>query len=93
MKRGFVVLILAPMVIWAAVAGCSRGTEKEMRSPKALWQEKCTRCHSLSRSADRVMTPERWRETVERMQAKPFSNISEQEAGVILDHLIETRSK
>jgi cytochrome c2 len=77
--------------MWISCAGGPQETGD--MSPKALWQSKCTQCHALERSAEKRLSPDEWRTIVNRMQGKMFSNISEQQADVILDYLIETRSR
>ncbi len=74
------------LVVGASEIGAGEGTE-----PKALFESRCTKCHSLDRT-NRSDTPEGWRAIVNRMRAKPGSAISEQDAEIISRYLVE-RSK
>jgi len=70
--------------------GRSTGATEPLE-PKALFEKRCSRCHSLDK-ANRTETPERWKAIVEKMKAKWFSGISEEDAEVITRYLIGNRS-
>lgn len=85
MKRLILVLIAVFASLTAAQAALAQ-------DPDQLYREKCTKCHTLERT-ERMESPEFWRETVNRMQDKWFSGISEEEAQIIMDYLIMMRGK
>lgn len=64
----------------------------EQLEPKALFEKRCSRCHSLDRT-NRTEKPEAWKALVNRMKAKMSSGISDEDAEVIYRYLIENRSK
>jgi hypothetical protein len=59
--------------------------------PKALFEKRCSRCHSLDRT-NKVESVEYWNSTVKKMKKKFFSGISAEDANVITDYLIMTKT-
>jgi hypothetical protein len=57
-----------------------------------LTQQKCTACHDRDRIVHSQMSPNEWRETVERMRRFPGSNISPTEQETILRCLLHRAS-
>jgi hypothetical protein len=80
---GLALLLLAPS------HGITGGEDLE---PRALFQKRCTRCHTLERT-NRMESPEFWRETVRRMAFKDSSGISQRDMEIIGDYLVDTHSK
>ena len=78
-----VALILVP--VW--------GTAAQAQDPKALFEERCAMCHSLSRPLDKTKTAEGWRETVNRMKGYAKGRISDAEAEIIANYLSEIRAQ
>jgi len=74
------------------ILGWSTNALAEQLEPKALFKKRCSRCHRLDRT-NRTETPEAWKAIVNRMKAKFFSGISDEDAEVITRYLIENRSK
>jgi len=74
------------------ILGRSTGAVEEPLEPKALFEKRCSRCHSLDR-ANRTEKPEDWKAIVKKMKGKWFSGISDEDAEVITRYLIENRSK
>jgi hypothetical protein len=74
------------------ILGRSTGASTEPMEPKAVFEKRCSRCHSLDK-ANRTETPERWKAIVKKMKAKWFSGISDEDAEVITRYLIEKRAK
>jgi len=58
--------------------------------PKALFEKRCSRCHSLDKT-NRNESGEYWKSTVEKMKKKFFSGISDQDAAVITEYLVKTK--
>jgi len=58
--------------------------------PKALFEKRCSRCHSLDKT-NRTESKEWWEATVNKMKKKFFSGISDEDASVIKDYLIKTK--
>ena len=59
---------------------------------EALFQQKCSKCHTLDRT-NVTMTSEEWWTTVLAMKKKWFSGISDEDAKVIYQYLVQNRSK
>jgi hypothetical protein len=81
-------LVVSSALLLAPLSGIA---EDEDLEPKALFQKRCTKCHTLDRT-NRKENSEFWRETVSRMKEKPFSGISDRDAQVIADYLVDTHS-
>ncbi|MBI3090536.1 MAG: c-type cytochrome [Candidatus Tectomicrobia bacterium] len=60
-------------------------------SGAALLDEKCTRCHDLSRVFDRTKTAEGWVQTVDRMRELLPGWIAAREGGLVAAYLAEIR--
>jgi len=74
------------LVIDASESGAGEGVE-----PRALFEARCSKCHSLDRT-NRSESPKGWQALVNRMSGKPGSGISEQDAEIILQYLVERRT-
>jgi hypothetical protein len=62
----------------------------ETLEPKALFEKRCSRCHSLDKT-NRNESADFWTSTVQKMKKKFFSGISKEDAAVITDYLIKTK--
>ncbi len=58
-----------------------------------LFEIKCSKCHSIERPKSKQKTEEEWRKTVIRMKNKKGSEISDEEAELIIKHLVEKYGK
>jgi cytochrome c5 len=58
---------------------------------KALFEAKCSVCHSLSRPLGKTMDLAGWTKTVTRMQKVNGCPITDQEAKTIIDYLVAVR--
>jgi len=65
----------------------------EENSAKALFEARCSMCHSTSRPLGKTKTPEQWRQTVTRMQERTAGKISDDEREIIIRYLSEIRGK
>jgi cytochrome c5 len=59
---------------------------------QTLLEERCTRCHDLSRVEQARKTADEWRTTVERMVGKG-ANLTPQEQEALIQYLAETYPK
>ncbi|MEW6263306.1 MAG: hypothetical protein AB1641_09525 [Thermodesulfobacteriota bacterium] len=82
---GLLVVILAVTVFWAAPGGAQKP------NPKALFEEKCSRCHETNRALIKTKTLDGWKDTVKRMMGKKNAAISKQEAELITQYLFGIR--
>ena len=55
--------------------------------PKALFEKKCQKCHSLERVKEAHLTKDQAKETVEKMRKKEGAKISKEEAESIYDYM------
>jgi cytochrome c5 len=71
----------------AALAGAETGNPKA----KALFEEKCSACHALSRPLGKNKDRDGWAKTVIRMQKVNGCPITDAEAKEIIDYLVAVR--
>ena len=62
----------------------------EEMEPKALFEKRCSRCHSLNKT-DRNESADYWKATVQKMKKKFFSGIKDEDVPVITEYLIKTK--
>lgn len=62
----------------------------ETMEPKALFEKRCSRCHSLDKT-NRNEAGEFWKSTVQKMKKKSFSRINDKDANIITEYLIKTK--
>lgn len=60
---------------------------QESDEGKALFEAKCGKCHSLSKSLEETKNLEKWKETALRMSKKKNSGINQKEAEKIAGYL------
>ncbi len=68
----------------------------EMQKNYKLFEQKCSRCHTLARAINSELTGEAWRKYVYKMMRKPGSGLTSKTAEPIIKFLIydsETRKK
>ena len=82
-------LIISFIIFFAFTGG--HALSSDAPDPKALFEKRCSRCHSLDRT-EQNKTEDYWKATVERMKKKFFSGISDEEAKIITDYLIKTKT-
>ena len=61
--------------------------------PKALFESRCSMCHTLERPLTVKKSAAGWMETVTRMRGKSPGTISEADAEIIAKYLFEIRGK
>jgi len=97
-----VVLLLLFLLALALFAGCAQPAEEppgenQEEPPRdevaltgaELVEERCVQCHSLDR-VSREREDQEWLEHTERMQAKSPDLLTDEEAGLVLEHLQAT---
>jgi hypothetical protein len=62
----------------------------ETMEPKALFEKRCSRCHSLDKT-NRTESADYWKATVQKMKKKFFSGIKDTDAAIITEYLIQTK--
>jgi hypothetical protein len=79
-----VFLSLAPL--------CAHSIGQGATDAKALFEKKCSACHSADRPRSLKKTNEEWTKTVMRMKEKT-GNITNDEAAIIIDYLTTAYGK
>lgn len=83
-------MFVAVLGIAACVSGPTVAPEPAdpaLKPAKAVFEAKCSLCHSIGRPLGKNKTPGEWRETVTRMQKMAGDKISEADARAILAYL------
>ena len=80
------------MLFFFILITCLEGNAfSETLEPKALFEKRCSRCHSLDRTK-RTESAEGWKAIVNKMKKKFFSGISDADASIIIDYLVKTKT-
>jgi len=82
-----VVVVLVVLTSSLYPAGAEEGGG--IADGKALYEERCTPCHSTKRIERMKKSRERWKNTVMRMREKDPHRIGIEEAETIVDYLAE----
>jgi mono/diheme cytochrome c family protein len=100
-KKGKVMMkkLILLSIIGLYIAGCDSGAtvapeppDPVLKPAKAIFEAKCSLCHSISRPLGKNKTPMGWNETVTRMQQKAPDKISDTDVKAIVDYLNAVRS-
>jgi len=65
----------------------------ETVDPKVLFEKKCKACHSTSRAKSLSQTKEEWTKIVMKCKERKNSNITDEEANIIISYLTKTYGK
>ena len=88
--RSYLKLILFILFVSLLVTCAERKTYSEPMEPVALFEKRCSRCHSLDKT-NRTESAEYWKSTVQKMKKKFFSGIKDEDAAIITEYLIKTK--
>ncbi len=64
------------------------GYPAEMQAAYKLFASKCSKCHTIARPINTMMTRSEWERYVKRMMHKPNSGISDKQGKEIFDFLV-----
>ena len=67
-----------------------QGYAQEKIDAKVLFEKKCRACHNTSRAKSLNKTKEEWTKTVTECKERRNSNITNDEAKIIIDYLTKT---
>ena len=67
--------------------------EKPEIDAKALFEQKCSTCHSSDRPKAKAKTAKEWASTVTHMKQVNGAHLSDEEAKLIVDYLARTQPK
>ncbi|MBI4844719.1 MAG: photosystem P840 reaction-center cytochrome c-551 [Nitrospirae bacterium] len=79
------------MLSLPGISACA--DEKAAVDAKALFEAKCSQCHSIDRPKSKKKTEAEWEKTVMRMKNQNGCDISDEEAKIIIKYLSETYGK
>ncbi len=87
------ILILTMLAFFSSGCVPMQCYAQEKIDAKALFEKKCSACHSTSRPKSLSKTKEEWTKSVTKCKEKKNSNISDEEAKIIIDYLAKTYGK
>jgi hypothetical protein len=90
MKSSMIAATILVLLSLAFIPPQSKG--QDATDAKALFERKCSVCHSANRSKSTNKTNEEWTKLVARMKEKTAS-ITNAEAGMIVDYLAKAYGK
>ena len=80
--------LLAGIALAALTAGsASTAAEKAPVDAKALFESKCSACHTIDRPKGKKKSKEGWEATVTRMIKTNGARVTDEEAKAIIDYL------
>jgi cytochrome c2 len=90
MKR----ISLSVLAVFFAIASAvlAQDVQKDQVDAKALFENKCSACHSIDRSKSKKKTASAWADIVKRMRRRGAA-VTDQEAKIIVDYLAENYGK
>ncbi|GAB6062663.1 photosystem P840 reaction-center cytochrome c-551 [Deferrisoma palaeochoriense] len=78
-------------LVSALVAGPAVAQEFDLEAAKALFEQKCSACHSLDRPLKKNKDRAGWEKTVSRMARYASGMISPEDADIIVEYLTRVR--
>lgn len=81
------------MVFLAGSITSAHSAEKPKADANALFEQKCSTCHSIDRPKSKRKTLQDWKDTVMRMKNVNGAQITDQEAKEIIDYLAKNFGK
>ena len=84
-------IIIFVLSLFLLITCAGKQVSSESLEPKALFEKRCSRCHSLDRT-NKNESGEYWKSTVQKMKKKFFSGISDEEANIITEYVIKTKT-
>jgi mono/diheme cytochrome c family protein len=88
-KKILIVIIISLLVLTGLSLYAAEATKVDA---KALFEKKCSQCHSADRPKSKKKTAAEWESTVARMQ-KNGCPVTDEEAKIIVDYLANTYGK
>jgi mono/diheme cytochrome c family protein len=90
--RRISVYCLAMVFLMASVVLSQNVQQDQPIDAKALFETKCSTCHSLKRPMSKKKTEAKWTKTVARMR-KHGCVLTDEEAQIIVDYLVQNYGK
>jgi mono/diheme cytochrome c family protein len=92
MEMRKVIICLMAMAALAASGVLGQSAEEGQLDAAALFEQKCSICHSTNRAKSKHKTASKWATTVERMRKKG-APLTDEEAKVVIDYLAQNYGK
>lgn len=86
MKRTVLLLAAFMMMVTLPALVSAAGDDEA----KALFESKCSQCHSIENATDKTDTPKGWHSTVTRMREQNGCPITMQESEIIINYLAKS---
>lgn len=83
------ILILGLIAVMTFAGGTLYAKEESSQKARALFNAKCSLCHSIERPMSKKKSPDAWRSTVMRMKNVNGAPITDEEANAIVEYLSE----
>jgi len=80
------------MVFLITSAVLAQNVQKDQMDAKALFENKCSACHSTDRPKSKNKTASEWADTVERMRGHGCA-VNDAQAKIIVDYLAKNYGK
>ena len=90
--RRISVYCLAMVFLIASVVLAQNVQKDQPVDAKALFEKKCSTCHSINRPMSKKKTEEKWAKTVARMR-KHGCALTDEETKIIVDYLVQNYGK
>lgn len=91
MKKLHVYLLMVSFLAVSVISAYS--AEKPKVDAKALFEQKCSTCHSIDRPKSKKKSAKEWENTVMRMKNVNGCPVTDEEAKVIIDYLSKNFGK
>jgi mono/diheme cytochrome c family protein len=91
--RRISVYCLAMVFLMASVVLAQNVQKDQPVDAKALFESKCSTCHSINRPMSKKKTEEKWTKTVARMRKWWGCVLTDEEAKIIVDYLFKNYGK
>jgi mono/diheme cytochrome c family protein len=87
------VVIISLALIFSLTGITVYSAEEAKVDAKALFESKCSQCHSTDRPKSKKKTEKEWESTVTRMKNQNRGKITDEEAKIIIGYLTATYGK
>ena len=87
------IIIVSLALIFSLTGITVYGAEETKVDAKALFENKCSQCHSADRPKSKKKTGKEWESTVMRMKDQNGCKVTDEEAKIIIGYLSVTYGK
>ena len=83
------IVSLVGVSAWVISGAAAFSAERSAGDVKALFEQKCSTCHTVTRSTSQMKTAREWERTVLRMKNVNGASVTDQEARMIIEYLVK----